>query len=461
MPGSTSPTVRTLVRSGKAPHHVVSHEGSLARNGWGVFGANVGNLLFTNSVFRAVNVRGASTVSDSLLTELPGNGEADAHIERINGEFDRYVIPLANAFRPEFEGSLRRLTRAVERMTIPTVVAGVGVQNIERVDGRFTAGESVDQAARAFVRAVLEKSASIGVRGRRTANYLEALGFPTDVVDIIGCPSLNMELAPEQIASPADVTPESPLAINITPSASRMGEIVETNVARYRDLVYIPQEAHELALMMWGEPIAYRDARLPLYPSHPLYREGQVRFFVDPEPWTAFLRERQFAFGTRIHGTIAALAAGTPAMLLSHDARTLELAEYHCIPFQLVGEAASVDAADLAATVDFTGFNAFRAEASSRFASFLAGMMCPTSSNRVRRMTSTTSFSRARPTRLPCFRSARRTSTRPPFSSIAFAGCDKALRLTRRGGAGGTSRPSSPRLRPLPNLASRTNSDPR
>jgi hypothetical protein len=38
------------------------------------------------------------------------------------------------------------------------------------------------------------------------------------------------------------------------------------------------------------------------------------------------------AFGTRIHGNIAALLAGRPAFVLAHDSRTLELSRYFEIP---------------------------------------------------------------------------------------------------------------------------------
>ena len=82
---------RLLVRSGKNPLTPVSAEASLARNGWGVFGANVGNLLFTSAVHRAVSVPGADVVSNSLLTELPGTNKA--YIDRINAEYDCFIIP--------------------------------------------------------------------------------------------------------------------------------------------------------------------------------------------------------------------------------------------------------------------------------------------------------------------------------------------------------------------------------
>jgi len=362
---------RVLVRSGKAPHHVVSPEGSLARNGWGVFGANVGNLLFTNSVFRAVNVDNAKVVSDSLITELSGRHSAE-YISRINEEFDAFVVPLANAFRPQFQTSLGRLTAAIERLRIPVVVVGVGVQALAEAGGRATAGDEMDATARAFVRAVLDRSASIGVRGETTADYLSGLGFGGDLVDIIGCPSLHDEPSPVPIQKRvAEIDLNAPIAMSVTPSAPGMGAIVAANAEKYRDLVYIPQEHHELAMLMWDERIKTDDDRLPLHREHVLYRSGRIRFFVDPTTWKDFLAGREFSFGTRIHGTIAALAAGTPGVLLSHDARTLELARYHRIPHHLANGDEDFDAAVLYAAADFGEFNAFRREGFERYTAFL------------------------------------------------------------------------------------------
>ena len=67
----------------------------------------------------------------------------------------------------------------------------------------------------------------------------------------------------------------------------------------------------------------------PITLDHPLIRSDRVRFFLDPKTWFDHLAQYDFSFGTRIHGNIAALLAGTPALLLAHDSRTLELAEYH------------------------------------------------------------------------------------------------------------------------------------
>ena len=93
--------------------------------------------------------------------------------------------------------------------------------------------------------------------------------------------------------------------------------------------------------------------------SHPLFVGGKTRFFVDPWPWLAYLRAVDFTFGTRIHGNIAALLAGTPAYVLGHDSRTPELARYFEIPHKLISEITpETDAAELYAEADYGPLNA-------------------------------------------------------------------------------------------------------
>ncbi len=64
-------------------------------------------------------------------------------------------------------------------------------------------------------------------------------------------------------------------------------------------------------------------------------------------------RRHDFSFGSRIHGNIAAVLAGTPAYVLAHDSRTLELARYFEIPHAVLPDVPpDVDAADLYAAAD-------------------------------------------------------------------------------------------------------------
>src|SRR5690606_5628291 len=74
----------------------------------------------------------------------------------------------------------------------------------------------------------------------------------------------------------------------------------------------------------------------------------------------------------RFHGNVAALMAGTPAMLLAHDSRTRELAEYHQMPHLLMPSLhAPVSAHELYEQTDLTGFNAALSEGFNRYRDFL------------------------------------------------------------------------------------------
>lgn len=365
-------TQRVLLRSGKAPHQVVSAEASFAWSNKGIFAQNSGNFLFSHAAYRAINTRHTSIKSDALTTERARLSEA--HARRINESFDVFVIPLANAFRISYVGFLERLTDVIEQLTIPVVVAGVGSQLGVGSHVNSTPPE-LDHAVTRFVSAVLDRSASIGVRGEVTRAYLLRLGFHDDQVDVIGCPSLNdYDSPPAPIVKAAGgIGRDSRLSINITPRVKGMGVVLKNHYERFPDLTYITQVYEELSLLMTGAKVPGRQAFLPADTTHPMFLNDQIRFFVDPAPWRSFLATRDFAFGNRIHGTIAALSAGIPAYLLVHDSRTLELADYHQIPHRLMKnvDAEKVRAEDLYDDADFTKFNENRARTLAGWTAFL------------------------------------------------------------------------------------------
>jgi hypothetical protein len=110
----------------------------------------------------------------------------------------------------------------------------------------------------------------------------------------------------------------------------------------------------------------------PITLDHPLIRSDRVRFFLDPKTWFDHLAQYDFSFGTRIHGNIAALLAGTPALLLAHDSRTLELAEYHEIPHRTINSIENDgDAISLYAECDWNRLNKAHPDRWDTFAAFL------------------------------------------------------------------------------------------
>lgn len=355
---------RILLRAHKDPFEVASPARVFRRN---MIGDNVGNLLFSSASYKLLQTEGTEVQVGTLR-----GGRAEA--ERINAEVDHVVIPLANAFRPSYVETLDRMSETIEALTVPVTVLGVGAQL--KLDGKVDRLDAVKDSVVRFVRAVLEKSPSIGVRGEFTAQYLAGLGF-TDV-DLIGCPSIFLHGPGLRIEKrvPA-LTRSSRISLNLSPYVPGLGPIVERHTARYPKLRYAAQHRDALGMLLDKEHRAATHATdqsvLPTHHEHPLVRDHRTSFFVDPEPWMRYLAGFDYSFGTRIHGNIAALLAGTPATVLAHDSRTLELVRYYDIPHRTMKQMRpDTDAAELYAEADFTAFNDRHVERFDVFARFLS-----------------------------------------------------------------------------------------
>jgi hypothetical protein len=356
-----------LIRSGKDPFTAVSAESTLRQN---LLNSNAGNQLFQLSTHRALLTPGTEIVSNGTLSEYEAPLQRD--VDLVNAEFDAFVVPLANAFRPDFVHRLDRLTALIEQLTIPVVVIGVGVQT--DVAGDLGPLGEIDGPVRAFVSAVLERSASIGVRGEITKEYLQGLGLPEDGIDVIGCPSLFLHGPGFRLGTPKEWPgDDARISLNISPYVPGIGELSLAWTDRHPNLQYLGQVNDDLALMLWGvEPAEPVPAGVPMTLAHPLYQQGRVAFPLDLETWLEHLRTVDFSVGTRFHGNVTATLADTPAMLLVHDSRTLELAQEHGLPHRLVHEVTpDTPLEELYDAVDVAPFNDLYPAAFERFVRFL------------------------------------------------------------------------------------------
>ncbi|MER5553006.1 polysaccharide pyruvyl transferase family protein [Streptomyces sp. NPDC002793] len=337
---------RILLRSGKSPFDVASVEQSLDRD---VFATNAGNLIFSDAAHKILTTPRAEVFSNGIRTD-------PAAADRINEEFDVFVVPLANAFRPTFERSLKRMTQLIKKLRIPVVVLGVGAQADLAYDAARL--KPMEPTVREFVTEVLDRSASIGVRGEFTEQYLKGMGFRD--VEVIGCPSLFMNGETFTLEKKSEsLTAESRISVNGSHSAVRshgLDAIIRQAHERYPHLRFVGQNLLEAQLLHWREtpnPIGAQTS-MPTHPSHPMYREGKVRLYVDPATWIDELRAFDFSFGSRIHGNIAALLAGVPSTVLCSDSRTLELCRYFGIPHRKISETPkNIDPAELYEAADF------------------------------------------------------------------------------------------------------------
>ena len=353
---------RIMLRAGKTPYHPYSHEETLRRN---LLGTNSGNLVFSEAAWRLLSTR------DTRVTSA-GLGASAKKAAEINADFDHLVLPFANAFRVSFRKSLDRYSEMIEKLRVPVTVLGVGAQT----DLDYSGGnlDPIRKATTRFVRAVLERSPAIGVRGEFTYAFLRKLGFSDDQVTVIGCPSVYY-YGPDlpALRHPETLDRNSRISMNVSPYVPGIGAMFEANMRHYPDLIYVPQNNESLDQLLWAG--ANIDPKAKVFPraiDHPVFTEDRIRLFIDPQSWFKALRARDFSFGTRIHGNIAALLAGTPAFVLAHDSRTLELARYFEIPHMQYSEiGARRLAEEFYATADYRGYHANHAARFDTFTRFL------------------------------------------------------------------------------------------
>jgi hypothetical protein len=354
-----------LIRAHKNPFNVADADTTYRQN---LIGNNTGNLLFSQAAYRLLSTADA---------DLETSGLGKSHPRVISSRFDHVVIPLANAFRTSYLETLDALSNLIEQLTIPVTVLGVGGQ--ASLNGVYKGADTIKPAVTRFVRAVLDRSPSIGVRGERTRDYLKSLGFGDEHVKVIGCPSMFL-YGPDLKVEPRveSLSFDSPIAFNVSPYVRAMGPLSIYAAEHFPNLVYMAQNIETLELMLYGsypkgkKMTAMAASGAPITLDHPLIRSDRVRFFLDPKTWLEHLAQYEFSFGTRIHGNIAALLAGIPALLLAHDSRTLELAEYHEIPHRTITSIEDgADAISLYAECDWNRLNKAHPDRWDTFASFL------------------------------------------------------------------------------------------
>jgi hypothetical protein len=227
------------------------------------------------------------------------------------------------------------MSDCIERLKIPVTVFGVGAQAVGEGDIRELA--PLNASVKRFVAAVLDRSASIGVRGEFTAAFLKSLGFGSSQIEIIGCPSMFLTDGVTKVPQRAPyLHANSRIAINLSPHVQGVRELAERHRRSYRHINYVAQDSRDLRMVLqrnWGAQQQDLNTA-PITPSDPIFEPNTTSFYLDPHTWIRDLKNFDVAFGTRIHGNIAALLAGRPAFVLAHDSRTLELARYFEIPYR-------------------------------------------------------------------------------------------------------------------------------
>lgn len=348
-----------LVRAAKSPFSVSTIQDALYKNH---LMTNAGNLLFQHAFIKHIYSEDCviHTVDDNLIDKQ--------RLAAINQHADAIYLPFANAFRPEFQQALANWCVMLDHIKIPVVVVGIGAQCF----GSQALEElsSINALVKLFCQKILDKSASIGVRGNFTAEYLHALGIHH--VDVIGCPSMfffgDRLPAPRPLPSPqisriaVHFTEKSPAQFNVShPQKSELFQQLDQflRTDKKYQITYFAQDTQEIE-MLWKQTW-----------QRSFFPAGDTAIPLETHGWINALKQYDLVIGTRIHGTIAGILAGTPSILICHDSRTRELADYFKIPYIDPSNHESVDMATISRKLELSSMHADHPSRFHRYVDFL------------------------------------------------------------------------------------------
>lgn len=243
---------------------------------------------------------------------------------------DTVVMSLANYVSTAATTGSRPLERAVMREQSRVVIAGLGIQYWS-----VASAAKIEPHKRATLEVASRMTTSLGVRGYLSERVLRENGIKN--VAVIGCPSMSR--LPSVASAAQGMGRERGLAdlvVSGTPSGyfrDVLGNVFEfgrRHDARFvvQTEPYLGRRAHELF-----DTVSYYAATPQLDPS-PIanWLADRATAFWTMDQWMDGLGPGVLHVGTRFHSAVATLLAGGRALLITTDARTREMADYHALP---------------------------------------------------------------------------------------------------------------------------------
>lgn len=337
-----------------------------------VLGANSGNLMFQYA---------ASHLIDAPLIHI-GMAETPYNDTASLGEARALIFPAANHLRTGADWT--GLCNYLANQRLPLVVLGLGAQSpsLGGEAGTIAALRADAQVMR-LVSVLRDRAVFVSVRGAYSQTVCEELGLPG--TEVLGCPSAMLN--PDPAAGQAMASRLAALRARLAADPAAPVRLAVTAAAPFEIRTDPPKRDLERRLVAWamatrglyvqqsGGVAAMQAANgqwhaLPhdirrsiaaiLAPEADgvafwAFMAASGRFYLSVPAWRDEMRGMDLALGTRLHGNMAALAAGTPGVLIAHDSRTGELGQTMHLPH--LPMAAAMAAPTLAAALDAVSFD--------------------------------------------------------------------------------------------------------
>jgi hypothetical protein len=304
---------------------------------------NKGNMIHREAMPKLLSYDRQSSAYVNLLRLRDDCANIDEYAEIVNNNFDCVILSMANFIQPGEQEP--RLYELLSCLTIELYVVGVGLQIPKPISEM---AESTQKLLRHF-----DSCAKLfAVRGKRTEAWAHKNGLKNAIA--LGCPSMfvyprnlyNVK-APSfsensKIISAGHIHQSffsktkkgRALALMSALEGRNVDYVFQSELFTFKDITSMEgvfdEATSRISTDVVNAFIKQKTSKLP-----PFKRYFQ---FDSPAAWRQASSNYDIYVGDRIHGAVAALQSGVPALIIYDDIRVKELASYFHLPAASVQE---------------------------------------------------------------------------------------------------------------------------
>ncbi|MFT4802975.1 MAG: hypothetical protein ACI9YE_000161 [Psychroserpens sp.] len=302
---------------------------------------------------RYASNHGASLISRTLIDYFKADYVDNFdNIEEYKDKYDLCVIAFATHITERRDVSI--YTDFVKKMNIKTVAFSLGIQDYSPSSSSL---KSLHISLVELLNYCVDSSGFLGVRGPHTASVLIKEGFSQKNIIQIGCPTafapLNRGLVIKKkkaFTKPIIVFHRTMAGLNkkIIGGAPLLGQ-------DFLDEVVFKNNIDNNQIIKKNELANYHKYSNGKFTLRQIKENG---IFADTfNEWFKIVGEYDFVLGARLHGCMAALIQGIPAVMLARDVRVQEIAEFYKIPYIKYEDVGGKTIDEIYMEADFTEFN--------------------------------------------------------------------------------------------------------
>ena len=243
---------------------------------------------------------------------------ADKDIDFINNSCSHVIFILQDQIRVEESYGLQlpfeKLTKFLTKIKKPLLITSLGANAFHGQENELHKQLSEERIN--FFKFLSDKTEIMGVRGHFTVEVLNRLGIKN--AEAVGCPSF-FESGKNRIIEKAPFSNDLKVAFS--------GTFFECNI---KNKGYILQDEMDLIDLLYFNGTK---TNFPYEIDYKSISKNGYRAFSDIESWKKHLKKFDLTFGWRVHGAIASLNAGVPAVIINPDFRAREMTQLFKVPY--------------------------------------------------------------------------------------------------------------------------------